>query len=454
MSARILVVDDDRATREVLKDKLASLGHQVTDVASAEEALSQLKSLEPRIVLTDVRMPGMSGIDLLEKLRSVGEEVDVLVMTGHEDMESAVGAMKAGAFDYLVKPLELGVLEKAVERCLEEQELAREARKVDEEADEPERRGPVVGRDPRMIEIFKMIGVLAQNRATVLVRGETGTGKEMVARAIHGHSLHAGEPFVAVNCTALTATLLQSELFGHEKGAFTGAVSGRRGYFELAGKGTIFLDEIGDTTPEFQTKLLRVLQDRTFFPVGGEEPRTTQARVIAATHQPLEELVDEGAFREDLYFRLKVVEINVPPLRERKGDIPVLARHLLDRVAEETGHDVEHISSDAMEKLRSYDWPGNVRELENVLTRAAILARGRAIGTDHLALGEVPVFAFSRQDDAAEEAARTLDSVIAEHVQRVLHFTEGNKSEAARVLEISRSRLSRMVDRYDLEVPD
>ena len=307
----------------------------------------------------------------------------------------------------------------------------------------------VVGRDPRMIEIYKMIGVLSRNRATVLVRGETGTGKEMVARAIHDHSHHADEPFIAVNCTALTDTLLESELFGHTRGAFTGAVAPKKGYFELAGRGTIFLDEIGDTSPDFQAKLLRVLQDRQFYPVGGEHPRRTEARVVAATHQPMEELVSEGGFRRDLYFRLRVVEINVPSLRERAADVPLLANHLLRRVRRETGADVRHIAESAMRKLVGYDWPGNVRELKNALIRAAIVARGAVVGPEHLALG-VPDNSGPEPEEAAEEQDWTLDGAVERQVRHVLEKTGGNKTKAARLLGVSRSRLATYVERFGL----
>jgi len=472
MPQRILVVDDDPDHLNVVSTILEESGYQVERAGDAEEALSRIHAFQPAMVLTDLRLPGMDGVQLLERVREGMEHVEVVVMTGHEDMTSAIGAMRAGAFDYVVKPIEVTHLQNLVERCLRERSLNVEAAKEPPKTgkDQEEEDGTVViGRDPRLIELFKMMGVLARNRATVLVRGETGTGKEVMARAIHDHSLHASEPFIAVNCTALTDTLLESELFGHVKGAFTGAVSGRKGYFELAGTGTIFLDEIGDTTIDFQTKLLRVLQDRTFFPVGGERPRRTEARVIAATHQDLEGLVEEGGFREDLYFRLRVVEMVVPPLRERRGDIPDLARHLLKRIRRETHQDVREISKEAMSLLQSYDWPGNVRELENALTRASILARGSTLGPEHLRLG-------SDRPGLEEEAGRdlsyalgmpvgeavfsladgdgpdwTLDGAIARQVLRVLEHTGWNKSEAARLLKISRSRLARLVDKFDLE---
>jgi transcriptional regulator with PAS, ATPase and Fis domain len=283
-----------------------------------------------------------------------------------------------------------------------------------------------------MIDIYKTIGALAGNRATVLVRGETGTGKEVIARAIHEHSEHVGEPFIAVNCSALTDTLLESELFGHVKGAFTGATGSRKGYFELAGKGTIFLDEIGDTSPEFQTKLLRVLQERRFYPVGGEEPRATEARVIAATHQPIEDLIEQGRFREDLYFRLKVVEITVPPLRERRRDIELVATALLGRVRDETSRDIRRISDDAMARLMTYDWPGNVRELENTLMRAAIVARGTVIGLDHLILED---------GEVEDDADLRLQTAISRHVLRVLERAGGDEKAAAELLGITKKEL-------------
>jgi DNA-binding NtrC family response regulator len=463
---RIMVVDDDERAAEIFHDKLEHSGYDVQTFGSAEEALGQLKRIQPQIVITDLRMPGMSGLDLLARVREHMPGTEVIVVTGHEDMSTAVAAMKAGAFDYIVKPVDLKQVDSLVARCLGEQELNRRLEEEEEGQERrPTRTDSVVGRDPRMIEIYKMIGVLAKNRATVMIRGETGTGKEMVARAIHDNSAHASDPFIAVNCTALTDTLLESELFGHQKGSFTGAVNSRKGYFELAGSGTIFLDEIGDTSPDFQTKLLRVLQERKFYPVGGEQHRTTEARVIAATHQNIEDLVDDGKFREDLYFRLKVVEVRVPPLRERREDIPLLADSLLTRIRKETNQTVRHISPDAMAKLMAYDWPGNVRELENALTRAAITARGAAIGAEHLTLGMDYAGRGARAPEPESagagsngrgssgdlsEAELDLEHVISLHVRRVLERTAGNKSETARLLGISRSRLQRYVDKFKL----
>lgn len=448
MTAKILLVDDDSDTRMVFRDKLTHAGYEVEEVESAEAALGRLKAFDPAVVVTDIHMAGMTGLELLGRVRDAMPGTEVIVMTGHEDMGSAVTAMKSGAFDYLVKPVSLGRLEAVVGRCVEERALA-EGIETPEEGDEsvlPP--GTVVGRDPHMIEIFKTIGALARNRTTVLIRGETGTGKEMVARAVHENSIHSDEPFVAVNCTALTDTLLESELFGHVKGAFTGAVGGRKGYFELAGRGTIFLDEIGDTSPDFQTKLLRVLQERQFYPVGGEEARVTQARVIAATHQPMEELVQDGGFREDLYFRLRVVELNVPALRDRPGDVSLLAGHLLSKIRNDTGQNVRHIADEAMKMLEEYSWPGNVRELENALTRAAIVARGNVLGPDHFTLGLQQEVVTERPPSVAPSGGESLDEVIARHVHKTLTESGANKTETARRLGISRSRLARYLEKF------
>jgi two-component system response regulator AtoC len=300
-----------------------------------------------------------------------------------------------------------------------------------------------------MIEIYKTIGVLTRNRATVLITGETGTGKDRIARAIHFSSPEAEEPFIAVNCTAIPETLLESELFGHVRGAFTGAVERREGYFELAGSGTILLDEIGDTTADFQTKLLRVLEDREFYPVGGERPRRTGARIVAATQRSLEAEVREGRFREDLFFRLQVVEIRVPPLRARRGDIPPLARHLVTRIAQEIHAEVRGITDAALRELAAYDWPGNVRELEHALTRAMVACRGPVVDVEHLSLGTAEL---ETSPDSSPEDDR-LVSVESAHVQRILNQTGGNKRQTARILDISRPRLDRLIERYGLEVP-
>jgi two-component system response regulator AtoC len=365
MSDRILVVDDDASIRKTFDQHLSEMGHEVRTAADAEQALALLEDFDPLLVVTDIRMPGMDGLELLRRVHAASD-ADVAVITAFDDMKTAVAAMQAGAYDYLVKPLDLDEIDQLVKRCLRDRALRRRVHHLSAEVSEGHDLDQLVGRAPKMIEIYKLIGVLTGNRATVLISGETGTGKERIARAIHFSSPDAEEPFIAVNCTALPEQLIESELFGHVRGAFTGAVENRRGYFELAGSGTIFLDEIGDAGPELQSKLLRVLEDHDFFPVGSERPRRTGARVIAASQRRLEDLVREGRFRQDLHYRLKVVEIEVPSLRERKDDIRILAEHFLARIGAELHREVRGLTPDALNLLTSYNWPGNVRELSCV----------------------------------------------------------------------------------------
>ena len=450
MARTVLLVDDDASIRRTFELQVSRLGYDIHTAESAEAALACVGAVDPGVVVSDVRMPGLGGLSLLEHMRAARPNVPIVMITAHQDMATAVAAMKSGAYDYLVKPLDLDRLELLLDRCFRERDARRRAERAAADADDAKESyalGNLVGRDATMVEIYKTIGVLATNRAAVLVRGETGTGKEMLARAIHFNSDAADEPFVAVNCTAVPEALLESELFGHLRGSFTGATSDRRGRFELAGRGTIFLDEIGDTSPAFQAKLLRVLQDREFYPVGGEKARRTEARVIAATHRPLEQVVRAGQFREDLYFRLRVVEIAVPPLRERRDDIGALAAHLLHKAGKELHKEGAVLSSDALRALRSYDWPGNVRELENTLTRALVLARGPTITPDLLALGA------SAPGSAGNSAQVTDDSLAAierAHVASVLARLQGNKRRAARALGVSRSRLDRLLDKHGI----
>ncbi len=443
-TGRILLVEDDAAHRETLRRHLSRSGHDVVEAETGEAALARFAGASPDLVLTDVRMPGLSGIELLERLRVAEATPPVIVMTAYGDMNSAIEAMKQGAYDYLVKPLDLDQLDASIARCLDEVRAARDLDPGDGAA-EPEPDDSLIGADPRMIDIYKTIGAVAEHRTPVLIRGETGTGKELIARILHRTSPRANAPFVAVNCAAVPEGLLESELFGHIRGAFTGAVSDRKGRFELAGSGTILLDEVGDTTTAFQSKLLRVLQEREFLPVGAEQPRRTDARIIAATHQPVEKLVEEGRFREDLYFRLRVVEISVPPLRERRADIPLLVRHILGRLRAEFGREIA-ITDEGVAALLAYDWPGNVRELENALTRAAVHARGSVITVEHISLGREGLAVAPTYD------ADSLDAVQRAHVQRILARLGGNKSRAAEALGISRPRLDRIIEKYHLVV--
>jgi DNA-binding NtrC family response regulator len=393
----------------------------------------------------------MDGLSLLKLVRERAPGVDVVVMTAFEDMQTAVAAMKAGALEYLVKPLDLDMLELVVARSFRERAMRRRIDHLTNEAARPYSMTELIGRDPVMVEIYKRIGTVSRSRTSILVRGETGTGKEVIARSVHFNSDDAGEPFVAVNCTAVPEGLLESELFGHTRGSFTGATNDRRGRFELAGRGTIFLDEIGDTSLSFQAKLLRVLQEREFYPVGSERPKRTEARIIAATHRPLESLVREGRFREDLYFRLRVVEIVVPPLRARRKDIVLLARHLLSKAAHDM-HRTAQLSAEAERALEDYSWPGNVRELENTVVRALALAPGILIGAGDLSLGE---FRTSGDGPAAVAGTeRSLRAVEREHIERVLRECANNKRRACQILGVSRPRLDRLLQKHEIVVTD
>jgi two-component system response regulator AtoC len=443
VNRRILLVDDDAAVRDVLQLHLGRAHYDVIAVDSAERALSVISDVDPALLITDVRMPGMSGLELLERLGGSVPDLNVIVITAFEDMPTAVRAIRAGAYDYLVKPLDLDQLELVLERALRDRTLRQRVRNATEAEAESAALDALVGKTPGMIEIYKRIGALAGNRTPVLIRGETGTGKEMIARAIHFNSA-AAEPFVAVNCTALPEPLLESELFGHVRGAFTGAITDRRGRFEQAGRGTIFLDEIGDVSPAFQAKLLRVLQEREFQPLGSERTRRTEARVIAATHADIEARMRAGSFREDLYFRLRVVELRVPPLRERRDDIPMLVEHLTRRIARDLHKHRIVVAPATMRLLQHAPWPGNVRELENALVRAAVLSPSGVLGPDHIVLAGAMPLPLAGDRTSSND---TLAAAMRRHVDEILERTGGNKRAAARLLGISRQRLDRILER-------
>ena len=439
MEKRVLLVDDDAAVRTALSEALGTAGFVVDVVDSGTAALATIGKSGAGVVVTDVRMPDMSGLDVLRELRERAPDVDVILMTAFDDMPTVVEAMKQGAAEFLVKPLDLDDLQRTLDKVFTDRSLRRRAKSPSL----PEAGADLVGRTPRMIDIYKMVGQAAATRATVLIRGESGTGKELVARAIHSHSAASKEPFVTVNCAALPSTLLESELFGHVKGSFTGAIANRRGRFALAGKGTIFLDEIGDTSLEFQTKLLRVLQNGEFQPVGSEETEHTDARVVAATHQPLEAMIAERRFREDLYYRLRVVEILIPPLRERAADIPLLAEHMLRRAAAALATRPAMLASDGLARLMEHEWPGNVRELENCLMRAIVVASGGVIHAEHLSIAS--------PGTARDERVASLEELERAHVTRVLEVAQGHKGRAADLLGVSRPRLNRLIEKYGLE---
>lgn len=458
---RIMLVDDDKDFCLTLAPHLTDVGYEVKTAGSGEEALNIVGEFKPHIVFSDVQMPGMDGFELLARIREAIPDVDVIIITGYGGVQGAIDAIRDGASDYLLKPLDLDEIEAIIERCISDRQ-AQETLDADEEFAGASPKG-LVGRHPSMVAVYKTIGAVSATRAAVLICGETGTGKELIAKTIHENSAEAGHAFIAVNCAAVPESLLESTLFGHVKGAFTGASSDRRGPFELAGKGTIFLDEIGDTSLALQAKLLRVLEEREFYPVGSEKPRYTEARVIAATNRNLEESVREGSFREDLFFRLRVIEISVPPLRDRRSDIPLLVRHILAKAAAELGRQVPGVSREAMAHLVARDWPGNVREMENALTRAMVMARTPAlalhdlegdhwsqVGDRELAVEKVAESVGKGTPSSDEES---LAAVERRHVQRVLVMTKGNKSAAARILEVSRPTLNRMIKDYGIVVP-
>jgi two-component system response regulator AtoC len=436
-----MIVDDDPTVRTSLAEALADNGTTKVAVAdSAARALAMLDDATPDVVLSDIRMPEMDGISFLKLLRERAPSVDVILMTAYDDMPTVVAAMREGAVEFLVKPLDLHQVRRAIDAVFEDRrQLARAARAPNRELT----LGGLTGHDPKMIEVFKLIGQAASTRATVLIRGESGTGKELVARAIHSNAAAAAEPFVPVNCAALPTALLAAELFGHTRGAFTGAVQARRGRFALAGRGTIFLDEIGDTSPDFQTKVLRVIQDREYEPLGAEQTERTDARVIAATHRDLEQMIEAGGFREDLYYRLRVVEIVLPPLRDRRDDIPLLATELIRRTAASAEIQPAVLSKEALSRLLEHDWPGNVRELENCLARAAVVASGGVIRPEHLSIAS--------PHSSTDESIAPLSEVEREHVAKALAATGGHKARTAELLGISRPRLNRLLEKYGLE---
>jgi len=459
--ARLLLVDDDPEACRLLGEILEREGYTVVRALSAAEALATSAREGPfDAVLTDLRMPEASGLDLLSQLRARNADALVLVLTAFGDASTAAEAIRAGAYDFISKPYDLQELRATIARAIARRQFAA-ARSEARAGAEPAptiARGGLVGHGPGIIEVMKQVARVAPSQATVLILGETGTGKELVARTVHAFSDRAEQRMVAVNCSALAEGLLESELFGHVKGAFTGAVAARPGLFREADRGTVFLDEIGDISPALQARLLRVLQEQEIVPVGAETPVTVDTRIIAATHRDLTRLVSEGKFREDLYYRLNVVTIQLPPLRDRRQDIPLLTDHFLTTLATRHGRDPVAIDPQAQALLLGWSWPGNVRELENVLERALVLAELGVIGPEHLPAHLRSPAAEPRTEPdpgagppmpPATEGLATLDEVDRRHVFRVLASTNGNREESAGILGISRRTLTRMIQRWE-----
>jgi two-component system nitrogen regulation response regulator GlnG len=458
-SARILVADDEPAIRWLLDRLLRQAGHTVVAAADGPAALNLAAGEAFELAFVDVRMPELDGLDVLTRLRTASPDTAVIVMTAHGNVRSAVEAMQRGAYDYLTKPFDTDEVLLLVERALAARALACEVVALRTGIHEVWELGALVGKSPRMQEVYKTIGRIAGTDVSVLIRGESGTGKEVVARAIHHYSRRAGKPFVPVSCAAIPATLLESELFGHERGAFTDAHQRRLGRFELAQGGTIYLDEVGDLGPELQPKLLRVLQERQFERVGGGETLRADVRVVAATNRDLEALIRAGRFREDLYYRLNVVALVLPPLRDRPEDIPFLVDHFLSKHAPDLGERV--IAVEALRRLLAYPWPGNVRELENMIQHAMVMGAGGVILPEHLPVPPAPApppvdeGALERLIQAklvecvrglGERETAQLHDLVIGLVERpllraVLHETAGNQLRAAALLGINRNTL-------------
>jgi len=446
LRGRILVVDDEANARTALAELLKDEGYDVDTAADAFKALGKVRAFNPDLVLTDLKMPGMDGIELMGKLRTEEAGCPVVVMTAFGEVETAVQSMRAGAIDYLTKPLNFDELLIVMRRALETAQLRREASQMRARLADRFRPSNIIGQSPRMQQVFKVIEQVAPSKASVLITGESGTGKELVAAALHQQSPRASGPFIKLHCAALAETLLESELFGHEKGSFTGAVARREGRFQLADGGTLFLDEIGEISPAVQVKLLRFLQEREFERVGGTQTMKVNVRVIAATNRDLAEEVRQGTFREDLYYRLNVVGIEMPALRQRPSDIPLLATHFLKQYSDENGKSVSRFSADALASISQYDWPGNVRELENAIERAVVMAPGESIDTDHLPAVVKPT--TSGREAAPAIPGSSLAEIERFAILRTLEVTGGSTSKAAEVLGISVRKIQYKLHEY------
>jgi len=448
----MLVVEDEAFQREMLRDFLTREGHRVTEAESGEKALQLLESSLFDLILLDFRMPGMNGLDLLRQIKLINPEIEVVIMTAYGTIETAVEAMKAGARDYLTKPIDFEELCILIERVAEHRTLVRENRMLRRELKAKGVSADAIRyHSQKMAELVNLAGRVAPSQATVLIRGETGTGKELFARLLHHLSPRAERPFVVVNCAAIPETLLESEFFGHEKGAFTGAVQRRIGRFEQADGGTLFLDEIGELTPAVQVKLLRFLQEREFERVGGERTLKADVRIISATHQDLEAGVKAGTFREDLFYRINVVTMAIPPLRARREDIPLLIDHFVVRFARENHKKIDGISREARDLLIRYDYPGNVRELENIMERAVVICRGSVVLRDDL-----PFADLLREREAAPPGPDgslndALEALERRMLQEALAQAAFNQSQAARLLGLNERMLRYKLRKYGLK---
>jgi DNA-binding NtrC family response regulator len=449
MKRTVLIADDEKNMRWVLKQALEAQGYETVEAADGKEALSAVSEQEPDIAVLDHKMPAPDGMEVLRRIRAKGHRFPVIMLTAHGNVQTAVEAMKAGASEYLTKPFDLDELKLVIEKALKTSELAAEVERLREEIDQDWDLEGIVATDPKMLGVLESVRKVAPTNATVMLYGESGTGKELAARALHRLSERAAKPFVTVSAGALPETLLESELFGYEKGAFTGAMNAKPGRFEMANGGTIFLDEIGDITPAVQVKLLRVLQERTFERLGGTRSIEVDVRVVSATNRDLQQLIADGTFREDLYYRLNVVPITMPPLRKRPEDTPLLVAHFLTKF----GAAGRTISSEAMQALVDYQWPGNVRELENTIERTVILSHGDEIGLDDLPAevrAGVSVTDAGGRCFVLPEAGLDLEEIELDFVRQALDRAGGSVPKAAKLIGLTTKTLEARMQRFGL----
>ena len=443
---KILIIDDDEAIRETLYLFFTNQNYKVQLASDGYAGLELIEKTSPDLVVTDLMMNGMNGIEVLKKAKELDPNAQVLLVTAFDDIKSTINAIQAGAYDYVEKPIDLEKFSVTVKRALQSKKLSeRLVTAISEGKEEYRDENSLVGKTPQMREIFKKVGKVSSNRVTVLIQGESGTGKELITKIIHYSGITKNEPFIAVNCTALSETLLESELFGHVKGSFTGAIRDKKGKFELAEEGTIFLDEISEISPNLQVKLLRILQEREFEKVGGEHSIPLKARVVTATNKNLAELVENGKFREDLYYRLKVFTIDVPPLRERKDDIPNLVTHLLKKINRDLHKNVRKIPFDVMEMLQNHEWVGNVRELENTLMQAIVLAKGDVLEKENVLLRKNNGHASSNNSQLMSIA-----EVEKNHIKYILDHVSWDKRKACEILGISKPTLYSKIQLYNI----
>jgi len=439
----IMVVDDEEIVRESLFHWFKKYGHMVETASSGFEALDKLETYPFQLLFVDIKMPGMDGIELLEKVKTEYPDTIVIIITAYGSIESAVKAMRIGASDYLLKPFKPDQLSLVMERISHQKKLLFEHDYLKGRLEKITRFDNIIGQSPAMEHIFDLIPEVAQSDSSILLIGETGTGKELVAKAIHAKSRRAHLPFIAINCGALPDTLLESELFGHQKGVFTGATHARKGFLEVVSGGTLFLDEIGEISTKMQIDLLRVLEEKKITSIGSREPVDVDFRLISATSQDLGKGITDGSFREDFFYRINVIMIDIPPLKKRKEDIPLLIHHFLEKYGHETTKQVDRVTRDATELLKRYDWPGNVRELENAVERAVVLSQSRTLG--------IKDFAFLRSSPAALSRPLSLQEVEKQHIQQILEEYSWNVTQASKALEINRVTLHKKIKRFNLE---